>query len=133
MMTAGASKASPVSGPEANKALVRRFNDVLNTGDWDHLDDLLAPDFVAHGSGAETTGIEGWKQFIRTLSAGKDVHATISELIADGDWVAERWTVRASDTTTGEQTLWQGMTIHRFANGKLQEDWAVAEARTTEG
>ncbi len=118
---------------EENKALVRRFNDVLNTGNWDDLDDFLAPDFVAHGSGAETTGIEGWKQFMRTLSAGKDVHATISELIADGDWVAERWTVHATDQATGEHTTWQGMTIHRFANGKLHEDWAVAEVQSSAG
>jgi hypothetical protein len=116
---------------EENKTRVRRFSNVWNTGNLDDLDDVLAPDFVAHGSSADTTGIEGWKQFVRNLSAGKDVHATVDELIADGDWVAERWSVRATDTATGEQTTWQGMTLHRFANGKLQEDWAVAEARPT--
>ncbi len=118
---------------DENKAIIRQFSNVWNTGKLDDLDNILAPNFVVHGSEGNITGIEEWKQFVTNYSAGKDVHVRVDELIADGDWVAERWTMRATDTATGEQTTFQGMTIHRFANGKLQEDWAVAETRPTGG
>jgi predicted ester cyclase len=112
---------------EANKEVVRRFNAINGSGNEDELDEILSPDFVAHGSTGDITGIEAWKQFIRDGSAGQEVQSTVDELIADGDWVAERWTMRSTDPTTGKQTTYNGMTIHRFENGKLREDWAIAE------
>lgn len=113
--------------PEANKALVRRFTEVWNHGDPAVHDDLLASDFMAHHTDSDVTGIEGWKQFVMDARKDADIHCTTDELLADGNKVAEHWTWRSVDRATSSSVTVTGMTIHRIADGKLQENWAVGE------
>src|SRR4051812_21729179 len=86
------------------------------------LDELVAPDFVARDGKEEVRGRDAWRQFV---AAGQeqygDVESGIDELIANGDLVAERWWIRASAVTR------RGITMHRIADGRLQEDWVVYE------
>jgi ketosteroid isomerase-like protein len=117
---------------EANKVLVRRFTQVWNTGDLAILDDLLASDFVAHNTDSDVTGIEGWKQFVMGARKDADIHCTTDELLADGDKVAEHWTWRSVDRATSRSVIATGMTIHRIADGKLQENWAVGQVASPE-
>jgi SnoaL-like domain len=113
---------------EENFELVRRFNQVAGGGDLDVLEELLAPDFVAHGLGSEVHGPDGWRQLIL---AGRDEfgesESGIDELIGNGDLVAERWWIRADAGTR------RGITMHRIVDGKLQEDWAVFTDTYTSG
>ena len=112
---------------EANKTLVWRFTQVWNTGDLVALEDLLARDFVAHHTDSDVMGIDGWKQFVMDARRNADIHCTTNELLADGEKVAEHWTWRSVDKATSESVTATGMTIHRIADGKLQENWAVGE------
>jgi predicted ester cyclase len=76
---------------EDNAALVRRFYDeVINGGKLDTIDELIAPDFVEHQEfpGLEQTR-EGVKQFFAMWrKAFPDTHGEIELLVADGDVVA---------------------------------------------
>jgi ketosteroid isomerase-like protein len=105
---------------EENFELIRRFNQVVGGGDLDELDELLAPDFVAHGFEGEVSGRDAWREFV---VAGREQfgesEAGIEELIGNGDLVAERWWIRAAAGTR------RGITMHRIVDGRLQEDWAV--------
>ncbi len=86
-----------VVAPEDNKLLIRRlFEDVINTGDVDRADDLVAPDFVEHNPApGQGPGLEGFKQVVAMLrSAFPDLIITINELIAEGDLVSVRLTAR---------------------------------------
>jgi hypothetical protein len=107
---------------EENFELVRRFNKVLALKDLSVLDELLAPDFAAHDGEQEVRGRDAWRQFV---AAGQeqygDVETGVDELIGHGNLVAERWWIRASAVTR------RGITIHRIADGRLQEDWVVYE------
>jgi hypothetical protein len=75
---------------EQNMALVRRlFEEVLNRGNLDVADELLAADFVDLDIlPGEEVGVEGFKRAVaeqRALSS--DLHFSIEEQIADGDKV----------------------------------------------
>ncbi|WP_210481014.1 ester cyclase [Naasia sp. SYSU D00948] len=115
---------------EENFELVRRFNQVPGK-DLSVLDELVAPDFVVHGgNGLEVRGRESWRQFLLTAGEqfqGEDVESGIDELIGNGDLVAERWWIR---TPVG---IRRGITLHRVADGKLQEDWVVFEDIPADG
>jgi predicted SnoaL-like aldol condensation-catalyzing enzyme len=114
---------------EQNLELVRRFNQVFRADDdLTVLDEILAPDFVAHNGDEEVHGPDGWRQFVlEARRMGGNIETGIDELIGDGSLVAERWWLRSS-ADGAEAFDGHGITIHRIADGKLQENWAVAEA-----
>ena len=124
-------------GTEENKANARRMVDeVVNAGNLDLIDELLAPDFVDHSAppGVPPTR-EGVKELMAMLrSAFPDLNATIEDVIAEGDKVVLR--TRAHGTMQGElmgmppsgkSATWDQIHILRFANGKEVEHWAVSD------
>jgi steroid delta-isomerase-like uncharacterized protein len=122
---------------EDNKALVRRFNaEVWNQHNVAAADGLLASTYIAHFPGHPPLDREGQKQFIAAyFAAFPDVHATLEDLIADGDKVAFRWTARGRHQgvfqgipPTGKQVTLSGISIFRLAEGKLVEQWAEFDA-----
>jgi predicted SnoaL-like aldol condensation-catalyzing enzyme len=114
---------------EQNLELVRRFNQVFRSDDdLSVLDELLAPDFVAHNGDEEVRGPEGWRQFVLDVrNEGGEIETGIDELIGDGSLVAERWWMRGSANAAFRG---HGVTVHRIVDGKLQENWAVATTDT---
>ncbi|MDP9166777.1 MAG: nuclear transport factor 2 family protein [Actinomycetota bacterium] len=110
---------------EENFALVRRFNQVFKEDDLSVLDEILAPDFVAHNGDQDIHGPDGWRRFVlETREQGGDVDTGNDELLGDGSLVAERWWMRGS-TDGHEQLHGHGITLHRIVDGRLQENWAV--------
>ena len=112
---------------EEHKAIVRRYvEEPWNHGNIDTLDELCDPNFTIHGLG----GLEEFKAGIRDYRmAFPDTHFTIEEMIAEGDKVAFRWTARGTQhgqyqgrPPTGKVRTTTGITIVRFANGKIVED-----------
>ena len=107
---------------EENFELIRRFNQVNAAGDLGVLDEILAPDFLARNGEQEVHGPDGWRQFVL---AGREQYGEseggIDELIGNGNMVAERWWLRAAAGTR------RGITMHRIVDGKLEEDWMVAQ------
>ena len=114
---------------EENKALVRRFAQVWNAGNLSIVDELAAPDLtVSYPLLPEVLhGPEAFKQALRQVYAAfPDLQATVEELIAEGDKVAARWTVRGTQRcdfpgipATGKAAAWSGITIYRLAHGKV--------------
>lgn len=69
------------------------------------------------------------------LTAFPDTHFTIDDMIAEGDRVAIRWTVRATHrgefegiAPTGKPVTVTGTMVARIANGKLVEGWQNFDA-----
>ncbi len=121
----------------AHQTLVHRFNEeVWTQGNVAAADELLAPTYVAHFPGSPPLDREGQKQFIAAnRTAFPDVHATIEDLIAEGDKVAFRWTTRGAHhgefqgiPATGKQVTVTGISIFRIAGGQLVEQWAEFDA-----
>lgn len=109
---------------EENFELVRRFNRLFQADDdLTVLDEIVAPDFVAHNGDEDVHGPDGWRQFVLEVRRGGGVIETgIDELIGNDSLVAERWWMRAS---SNEAFSGRGVTMHRIVNGRLQENWAV--------
>ena len=118
---------------DQNKAIVRRFFDeVFNKHNLAFMDQYLAPNAVDHLiPPGMPNGPEGSKQFIGMyLGAFPDLHATIDDMLADGDKVVSRTTYHGTNTgplmgmpATGKQATVTGMDITRMANGKVVEHW----------
>jgi predicted ester cyclase len=118
---------------EENRAVWRRFVEkVLNQGNLSAIDDLIAADYVGHGSdGVDTIGPEGVRGFIRLFhTAFPDVHYTLEDQIAAGDKVLNRATIRGTHrgefmgvAPTGRPVVVQAVAIARIADGKVVEEW----------
>ena len=119
---------------EENKDLARRYlEEVWDKGNVDLIDELFTTDFVRHGPPAvegEVRGPEGFKGLVSTYHAGfPDFRVTIDEMIAEGDSVVSRWTVRGThqgellgNAPTGNQVTFSGYLFDRISGGKIEEE-----------
>ncbi len=118
---------------EENKAVeLRFFEEVVNKGNLAVIDELVAANFVDRAAlpGAAPDR-EGYKQFFAAVhSAFPDFPSTLEDMIAEGDKVVQRFTVRGTHkgewmgiAPTGKQIEVGGIAIHRLAGGKIVEDW----------
>ena len=77
---------------EANKELVRRFAAVLNSAEWDGLDELLADDFTRHCQATPDIQVRSREQFKQLqqgfLHSVPDQRVDLGMLVAEGDKVA---------------------------------------------
>lgn len=119
---------------EDNKALVRRYvEEAWNKGNVSIIDDLMSDDYTRHVSGCPTplTRESHKKRILQIHRALPDVTMTIEDMIAAGDRVVSRVTLRGTqrDTfmgipATGRQVTVTGIDIARVVGGKLVEHWA---------
>jgi len=76
---------------EENKALARRWLEILNQGNLDVANEIYAPDYVDHDPTMpeDVRGVEGAREFYSIYrSAFPDAEVTIEEQVAEGDMVA---------------------------------------------
>ena len=120
---------------EKNKAVARSFfEEVLDQGHLDKYAESHATDFVGHGRNHDATLAEdmaaakGWRQ------AFPDARVKVNQMVAEGDLVAVYWTGTGTNTQegmgfpgTGKKITASGMTLFRFKNGKISEEWGVMD------
>jgi steroid delta-isomerase-like uncharacterized protein len=119
--------------PADNKALVRRYvEEVLNKKNLALVDELFASTFIDHDSSMpEANGPAGVKRLAAMVHLGfPDLHFTIEDMVAEGDKVVYRYSVRGTHendfmgiVATGKQINMTGIHIYRVGDGKLQEEW----------
>ena len=113
----------------------RWYEEVWNQGRESAIDELAAPDVIAHGlkdaDGNEVVGTEAFKVMFRAFrSALPDMHVEVQALIQQGDLSAARLVVTATHTgeglgiaATGKRVTFTGMAMGREKDGKLVEAW----------
>ncbi|PKB71657.1 MAG: hypothetical protein BZY87_04610 [SAR202 cluster bacterium Io17-Chloro-G6] len=114
--------------------MVSRFiEEFKNNANHEIVDELMSPDFVHHLTDPRLPeGREGIKLLGQSIVAGfPDVHASVQELLADGDKVIERTQTNATHTgefngipPTGRQVGWTEIHIYRLEDGKIAEQWS---------
>ena len=120
-----------------NKETARRYyEEVLNKGDIDALDELAVPGYETHDPlPGQRTGLVGLKDRVNMLREGLAPQFTIEDVIAEGDKVVVRWI--NSGTMVGEflgmpangkSFSIPGIDIYRLDGGKLAEHWHVVDA-----
>jgi predicted SnoaL-like aldol condensation-catalyzing enzyme len=116
-----------------NLALVQRmFDEVINQGKVDVIDELFPDDFVDHGPTGDLKGREAFKAVVtRWRAAAPDLRCEVLHGFESGDMVG--WVVHTTGTHTGDDLGIPGTgkpfdtysaNIARFENGSLVEHWA---------
>jgi steroid delta-isomerase-like uncharacterized protein len=117
---------------EENKTLARRSWEIASQHNSYALEEVYATNLVWHEPDADVQGIEEAKQYYSTyLSAFPDISFSVEDVVADGDKVVTRWTVRGTHQgevedfgpPTGRRIEQEGITIHRIEDGKIVEEW----------
>ena len=117
---------------EEMKALRRVGFQAWNEGRPELLDEVYAPNYRNHFSD-ETLDVD--KQNIRIARvAFPDLTVTVDDQIVEGDRDVVRWTARGLHSgeylgvpATGRRLEQTGITIGRFENGRIVEEWGRAD------
>ena len=128
---------------EENTAIVRRYiEEWSNEGNEAALNDVIAADWVSHGTQSATAaptglprGVAGVKQLHHEVRAiWPDNRWTIEDIFGEGDRVAVRMTNRATHRgtyrdipATGKRVVFSAIWIFRLAEGKIAEVWRCAD------
>jgi steroid delta-isomerase-like uncharacterized protein len=124
---------------ELNKKVVRRlFEEVWNKGNLPLADELFTPNYAHHDSSTLDVGRGPESEKKRATlyrTAFPDIRFSIEDIIAEGETVMVRWSCRGTHrgdlsgvAPTGKQFNISGVSIARFANGKMAEGWVNWDA-----
>ncbi|HKU38426.1 MAG TPA: ester cyclase [Polyangiales bacterium] len=85
-----------------------------------------SPAFCDHVNDLEFHGIEGIRRSIAMYKAVlSDISIKVEEQLIQGDRVSSRFVVRG--VSGGRRVHFNGITISRFENGLIVEDWSVTD------
>jgi predicted ester cyclase len=125
---------STISTPESNKAVTRRFmEEFKNQHNFEVIDAVFSPKAIIHlPAEGLPEGPEGQKTIGRVIFAAfPDVHVTLEYAIAEGNFVAERHTARATHKgefmgvpATGKKIYWTENHFYRVEDGRINELWS---------
>ena len=119
-----------------NKLVIRRFiEEVVNTGNVENLAEFISSDYIDnYDKTGQSSGLEGAKNHILGVRhTYPDLHLTVEQQIAEGDWVVTRITARGTHLGT-----WLGMeptakaveitcvNIDRVVDGRIVEHGGAA-------
>jgi serine phosphatase RsbU (regulator of sigma subunit) len=123
---------------EEKKALVRRFYEAHLKGDFEAMQEMMAPDFADRSlfPGEEGSDREAYIRGVAEDRAAISVlRITIDDQIAEGDKVVTKYTERSirrgeflGVAPTGKEVLTTGIDIHRIAGDKIAEEWSESSS-----
>jgi steroid delta-isomerase-like uncharacterized protein len=124
---------------EQQKAVFRRATEeVWNNGNPAAVEVFFAPHFVNHnpfgGTSPDRAGMQQAVCLLRT--AFPDFHSTIEDMVAEGDVVVARMTVRGKHLgdlmgipPTGKQITMAAISIVRITNSQIVERWNMSDTQ----
>jgi predicted ester cyclase len=113
---------------EENKALVRRYGELVNKHDVPAIRGIMAPEFVAHRTTYDMSR-DDWEEESNTLFATyPDREYSQEHVVAEGDKVAWRETYRGTHSRMGKKVEWINTYIVRIADGKWVEAWGTIDS-----
>ena len=118
--------------PEASKQVMIRFTEFINTASETLAAELISPDAIFHvpGRPEPMRGPAGYLAIIQMMRGGfPDIQWTLEEMVAEGDKVAARFTMRGTHlgtffgtASTGKKIAVQALNIYRLARGQIIEE-----------
>ena len=122
---------------EQNKDIYRRFiQEVFNEGRLERAAAYAGADYVVQESVPGTpAGVEGIRHSVAMFRAGfPDLHIALDTLIAEGEWIAARSTLRGTHkgtimgiAPTGNAIAVTSLTMVRIVDAKLRESWVKTD------
>ncbi|MGA2965028.1 MAG: ester cyclase [Terriglobales bacterium] len=125
--------AQSASEQERNKKVARNFfEEVLSQGKLEKYSESHTTDFVAHAGDLTVTLEEDMAYARGERKALPDMSFRVNRMVAEGDLVAVHFTLSGTNTqagmgfpATGKKIAADGVTIFRFKDGKICEEWNV--------
>jgi steroid delta-isomerase-like uncharacterized protein len=118
---------------EQNKQVARRiFEEVMNRGDLQLVNELVADDYRLQEPEGLPAGREGMLTLVQAYrTAFPDLRTTVEDIIAEGETVAVRWSGTGTQSgtfmgmpATGQRAKVKAISWLRFKNGRLAEEWS---------
>src|SRR5436190_17037132 len=104
----------------------RAIEEVCARGDFAKAPQFYSQRFHDHVNSLEYHGLEGVRQSVELYrSIFPDLEIRVEEQVVEGDRVASRWIARG--TNRGRRVEMRGITISRFEDGKIVEDWGYSD------
>lgn len=122
--------ASKESALQRNRRIIHRyFEEWGNHAGLAVADELMTKNLILRNPPAVLHGLEEYKQGMTAFhTAFPHLHFTVEEMVAEGDKVVARWTLRATQSgeyqgrpAAGKTISVTGMSLFRLADGKIQE------------
>jgi predicted SnoaL-like aldol condensation-catalyzing enzyme len=110
--------------------LVRTFTEQFkNRANFDIVDELCTENFVHHIPIPDLPpGRDGMKAVGHVVTGAlHDIAVSIEIVLTDGDYIANRNNARGVRADSGEAINWVEHEIWRTENGRLAEQWSVAD------
>jgi steroid delta-isomerase-like uncharacterized protein len=117
------------------KLRIQRLLEEPWKGNWDVIDEVVAPAYVGYDSGRPEPihGPDALREYFRTYNdAFPDARLTVHDQVGEGDKVATRWSARgthagelAGIAPTGKEVTVSGVTISTFEHGRVVEQWTT--------
>jgi predicted ester cyclase len=99
---------------------------VCSGAERDRAPHYYSPDFVDHVNDFELRGLEGVRRSVELYtSVLDDLKVTVEDQFVDGAHVTSRFVV--TGTNHGRRVRINGITISRFHQGRIVEDWSVTD------
>jgi predicted ester cyclase len=122
-----------MSSSDQNKTAVRDCFKYASQGEYDALHEVVSPDYVLHPEGIR--GVEGLTEMVEGYrTALADLTVTVENQLTEGDYVATRTTIRGrhegelmGSAPTGREVEFSALTISRCRDGKIEEEWELAD------
>jgi steroid delta-isomerase-like uncharacterized protein len=118
---------------EANKAVMQRFTEFINTASEKLATELVSPNAIFHvpGRPEPMRGPAGYLAIIGMMRSGfPDIQWTLEDTVAEADKVAARFTMRGTHQgaffgvpPTGKKIEVQAMNFYRFSSGQIVEEY----------
>lgn len=117
------------------KDVFQQLLEATDAQDFDRYDDILSEDIIGHFPGGADLGREQFEQNERAFAeAFPDITRTVEDLIAEGDRVVARTTVRGTHqgefngiAATGRTVQTTATVIYRVEDGRIAECWVEAD------
>lgn len=136
----GADLAVADASTDANKAVVRQVYAAFTTGDPAIPAQVIDPTWTNHAPAfaALPNGPDGFVQLVAFFrTAFPDLEITVEDLVAEGDRVAARYTVRGTHQgplgtvpATGKAVEVQAIDLFRVVDGRVTDVWPVVDQLT---
>ena len=92
----------------------------------DAVSQYYSDEFIDHVNDLDFKGRDGVRKSVRSYSKIlSDLQFRVEKQLADGDHVTSRFVV--SGKCFGKEVRFNGITISRFSNGLIVEDWSVTD------
>ncbi len=111
---------------------MHRFTEFINTANGKLAEELISPEAVFHvpGRPEPVRGPAGYLEIIGMMRAGfPDIQWTLEKMVAEGDMVAARFTMRGTHRgiffgvpPTGQTIKVQAMNFYRLSGGRFVEE-----------